>query len=75
MNSIGTYLKETRETLDLQLHEVENKTDINLSVLSRIENGKRLPTKPQLLQLVQLYNYNLPTTSKAPFYGDFEALL
>lgn len=55
MNSIGTYLKETRETLDLQLHEVENKTDINLSVLSRIENGKRLPTKPQLLQLAQLY--------------------
>ena len=56
MDSIGTFLKETRENLALQLHDVQSKTDINLTVLSRIENGKRFPTKSQLLQLAQLCN-------------------
>lgn len=56
MDNIGTYLKETRETLALQLQEVHSKTKIDLTVLSRIENGKRLPTKNQLLQLAELYN-------------------
>jgi adenine-specific DNA-methyltransferase len=56
MNSIGTFLKEKRETLDMQLQDVQYKTNIGLSILSRIENDKRLPTKPQLLQLAQLYD-------------------
>ena len=55
MNSIGTFLKETRENLALQLQDVQTQTEIDLTVLSRIENGKRMPTKPQLLQLAQLY--------------------
>ena len=55
MNSIGTFLKETRENLALQLQDVQTQTEIDLTVLSRIENGKRFPTKPQLLQLAQLY--------------------
>ncbi len=56
MYSIGNYLKETRENLELQLQEVHKKTNINLSLLSRIENGKRLPTKEQVIQLSQVYN-------------------
>jgi adenine-specific DNA-methyltransferase len=56
MNSIGTFLKEARENLALQLQDVQSKTEIDMTVLSRIENGKRFPTKSQLLQLVQLYN-------------------
>lgn len=56
MNSIGTFLKEKRENLEMQLQDVQAKTKIGLSILSRIENDKRLPTKPQLLQLAQLYN-------------------
>lgn len=55
MDSIGTFLKETRENLALQLQEVQSKTEIDLTVLSKIENGKRFPTKSQLLQLAQLY--------------------
>lgn len=55
MNSIGTYLKETRENLALQLQDVQTHTKIDLTILSRIENGKRFPTKKQLLQLAQLY--------------------
>lgn len=56
MYSIGTFLKEKRENLEMQLQDVQAKTKIGLSILSRIENDKRLPTKPQLLQLAQLYN-------------------
>lgn len=56
MNNIGNYLKEIRESLSLQLQEVHNKTKIDLTVLSKIENGKRLPTKNQLLELANLYN-------------------
>jgi adenine-specific DNA-methyltransferase len=56
MNSIGEFLKEKREYLALQLHDVQARTKIDLTVLSRIENGKRFPTKSQLLQLAQLYN-------------------
>jgi adenine-specific DNA-methyltransferase len=56
MNKIGTFLKERRENLEMQLQDVQLKTNISLSVLSRIENDKRLPTKPQLLQLAKLYN-------------------
>lgn len=55
MDSIGTFLRERRETLSLQLQDVQAKTKIDLTVLSRIENDKRFPTKPQLLQLAQLY--------------------
>jgi adenine-specific DNA-methyltransferase len=56
MNSIGTFLKEKRENLEMQLQDVHLITNIGLSILSRIENDKRLPTKSQLLQLAQLYN-------------------
>ena len=58
MYSIGNYLKETRENLELQLQEVHKKTNIDLSLLSRIENGKRLPTKEQVIQLSKMYNCN-----------------
>lgn len=56
MNSIGLFLKEKREDLEMQLQDVQLKTNISLSLLSRIENNKRLPTKTQLLKLTLLYN-------------------
>ena len=56
MNSLGAYLKEKRENLELQLQDVQTKTKISLSILSRIENEKRMPTKNQLIQLAELYN-------------------
>lgn len=55
---IGKYLKSTRHNLSLNLFEVENATDINQSIISRIENGKRTPTKEQLLKIGNLYNCN-----------------
>jgi len=56
--SIGDTLKEIRETQGLHLQEVADKTAINYTVLSRIETGKRLPTKPQVQNLATFYNYS-----------------
>ena len=58
LNSIGHTLKQIRENNGFQLQEVANKTCINYTSLSRIENGKRLPTKLQLQSLAKFYSYN-----------------
>lgn len=56
--SIGDTLKEIRETRGFNLQDVALKTEINYTVLSRIETGKRLPTKPQVQSLANFYNYS-----------------
>ena len=56
--SIGDTLKEIRETKGFHLQEVAKKTAINYTILSRIETGKRLPTKPQVRNLATFYNYS-----------------
>jgi adenine-specific DNA-methyltransferase len=58
MYSIGLFLKQIREAKGLQLQEVNNKTNINLTLLSRIETGKRLPTNEQISKLAKEYEYN-----------------
>ncbi len=55
--SIGDTLKEIRESKGFHLQEVADKTSINYTSLSRIETGKRLPTKPQIQSLAKFYNY------------------
>lgn len=55
MESIGQYLKGVREELNLPLQEVCKQTNIDTTLLSRIENGRRLPTKDQVMHLVRLY--------------------
>ncbi len=56
--SIGNTLKIIRETKGYQLQEVAEKTSINYTILSRIETGKRLPTKPQIQNLANFYKYS-----------------
>lgn len=56
--SIGDTLKDIRETKGFHLQDVAEKTFINYTSLSRIENGKRLPTKPQVQSLAEFYNYS-----------------
>ncbi|GIJ95869.1 hypothetical protein CAPN001_04380 [Capnocytophaga stomatis] len=56
--SIGSKLKEIRENKGIHLQEVAEITSINYSSLSRIETGKRLPTKAQIQTLASFYNYN-----------------
>ena len=55
MESLGQYLRDVREELNLPLQEVYNQTNIDVTLLSRIENGRRLPTKEQVQLLVKLY--------------------
>lgn len=56
--SIGDTLKEIREHKGLQLQDVADGTAINYTSLSRIENGKRLPTKEQVVVLAEFYEYD-----------------
>ncbi len=56
--SIGDTLKEIRETKGFHLQEVAEQTLINYTVLSRIETGKRLPTKLQIQNLAFFYKYS-----------------
>ena len=56
--SIGDTLKDIRETKGFHLQEVAENTSINYTSLSRIETGKRLPTKPQVQSLAEFYSYS-----------------
>lgn len=58
MYTIGLILKEIREEIGYPLQEVQQNIGIDLTQLSRIENGKRLPTIEQIQRLAKLYNYD-----------------
>ena len=55
MQTIGTTFKNIREERKLLLEDLTQKTGISKAVLSRIENGKRLPTREQVNQLCKYY--------------------
>ncbi len=55
MQTIGSTLKNIREDKSLLLQDVTSKTGINKTLLSRIENDKRLPTREQVNQLCKYY--------------------
>jgi DNA modification methylase/DNA-binding XRE family transcriptional regulator len=55
MQSIGSTFKKIREERQLLLENVTKKTGISKAVLSRIENGRRLPTKEQVNLLCNYY--------------------
>lgn len=56
MHTVGQILKEIREEKGHLLQEVQQVLDIDLTQLSKIENGKRLPTVEQLQKLAKFYN-------------------
>lgn len=58
MYTVGHILKEIREEKGHLLQEVQQVLDIDLTQLSKIENGKRLPTVEQLQKLTKFYNYD-----------------
>jgi DNA modification methylase/DNA-binding XRE family transcriptional regulator len=55
MQTIGSTFKNIREEKKLLLESVTKKTGISKTVLSRIENGRRLPTKEQVDLLCKYY--------------------
>lgn len=56
MRTVGLIFKNIREKKNLLLEKVSQQTGISKTVLSRIENGRRLPTKDQVNQLLKYYN-------------------
>ncbi len=58
MYAIGHILKEIREEIGYPLQEVQRYVDIDVTQLSKIENGKRLPTTEQLQKLAKFYHYD-----------------
>lgn len=55
MQTIGSTLKSIREQKGLLLQDVTGTTGINTTLLSRIENDKRLPTREQVNLLCNYY--------------------
>ena len=55
MQTVGETFKKIREQRNLLLEQVTLKTRINKTLLSRIENSKRLPTRDQVHQLCKYY--------------------
>ncbi len=55
MQTIGSTFRKIREEKNLLLENVSEKTGISKTVLSRIENSRRLPTKDQVNLLCSYY--------------------
>ena len=50
--------RKKREEKGLLLRQVAAVTELDQAIISRIENGERLPTKEQVLKLAGLYGLN-----------------
>ena len=55
MKTIGTTLRELRDSKGLLLREVGAKLSIDPTILSKIEQDKRMPTKEQVKALAGFY--------------------
>lgn len=55
MHTIGKILKTIREERGLQLRQVAIESNIDLTLLSRVENGKRMPSESLLIKLAETY--------------------
>ena len=52
---IGTTLRQLREKKGKTLQEVQEDTGIDISLLSRYENGERIPSDPNKIKLAAYY--------------------
>ena len=55
MHTIGKILKTIREERGLQLRQVAIESNIDLTLLSRVKNGKRMPSESLLIKLAETY--------------------
>lgn len=56
MEEIGKIIKTIRQSEKLSLKEMSQKLDMDMSLLSRIERGERLPTSTQIEKVCNLYS-------------------
>lgn len=55
---LGQYIKSLRSGQNLTLHQVAKDTDIDMTMLSKIERGERLPTVEQIKRLASFFQLN-----------------
>jgi transcriptional regulator with XRE-family HTH domain len=60
--SLGLIFRNKREEKGLLIRQVAAVTEMDQALVSRIENGDRLPTKEQLNKLAGLYDLDLKVT-------------
>jgi HTH-type transcriptional regulator, competence development regulator len=53
---IGLLFRRKREEKGLLIRQVAAVTELDQAIISRIENGDRIPTKEQVMKLAGLYN-------------------
>lgn len=53
---IGLLFRRMREEKGLLIRQVAAVTELDQAIISRIENGDRIPTKEQVMKLAGLYN-------------------
>ncbi|MCC5805314.1 MAG: helix-turn-helix domain-containing protein [Opitutales bacterium] len=86
--TIGETLRELRKAKGLSMRRTAAAADLDQAALSRIENGRRLPTEAQLAALAAIYGQDLPKLlainafseikekhGSAPYYADCVSLL
>ncbi len=56
--NIGQYIKTLRNEQQLTLHQLAKHTDIDMTMLSKIERGGRLPTIKQMKSLAFFFQLN-----------------
>lgn len=52
---IGSLLRQLRISKGLLLREVSERIDLDMTLLSKIEHGDRLPTKDQIKSFMKIY--------------------
>jgi transcriptional regulator with XRE-family HTH domain len=56
---IGLLFRRMREEKGLLIRQVAAVTELDQAIISRIENGDRIPTKEQVMKLAGLYNLDM----------------
>ena len=57
--TLGAFFRLKREENGLLVRQVAAVTEMDQAIISRIENGERLPTKEQLTKLAGLYGLDM----------------
>ncbi|WP_057940300.1 helix-turn-helix domain-containing protein [Algoriphagus resistens] len=65
---IGNKLKAIRKENGWKLGELAEKSGMSIAMISKIENGRVIPTLPSLIQLIQTLNLNL-----SDFFSDLKS--
>lgn len=65
---IGNKLKSIRKENGWKLGELAEKSGLSMAMISKIENGRVIPTLPSLIQLIQTLNLNI-----SEFFSDLKS--